>query len=103
MEINCYTQLDNNHQIIKAITDQNFTYNELPALGKELELKTNLCNFYVDMPFLIFANDPVVSSYIVASLVMLAEAQVIFVAPNLNAQPTLVWDTMQSAEGSLLI
>lgn len=103
MEINCYTELDNNHQIIKVITDQYFTYEKLSELGQELELKTNLVNFYSDLPFVIFANDPVVSGYIVACLVMLTEAQMVYVSPGLNTQPTLVWDTMQSMEGSLLI
>lgn len=103
MEINCYTKLENNHQIIKAITDQHFTYDKLNELGQELELKTNLVNFYSELPFVIYANDPVVSSYIVACLVMLTEAQMVYVAPDLKTQPTLIWDAMQSMEGSLLI
>lgn len=103
MEINCYTDLDSGYQMIKAITDQSFAYDQLPALGKEVELKTNLCNFYSDQPFLIFVNDPVVSSFIVACLVMLCEAQQIFVAPDLETIPVLVWDSLQSVEGSLLI
>lgn len=102
MEINCYFDLENDHQIIKAITDETFTYDKLSELGKELELKTNLINFFSDLPFILFSNDPVVTGYIVACLVILSEAQVIFVAPDLTSQPTLIWDTMQSMEGVLL-
>ena len=103
IDIQCYTHLDSNRQIIKAITDSTFTYSELPNIGAEIELKTNLCNFYNDYPFLVISNSPIVSSYIVACLVGICEAEIIFIAPDQDSLPILIWDIRQNAEGTALI
>ena len=102
IDIQCYTHLDSNRQIIKAITDSTFSYEQLPQIGQELELKSNLCNFYSDHPFLVICNSPIVSSFIVACLVGLSDAEVIYVSPCQQTLPILIWDIRQNAEGTAL-
>lgn len=100
--ITCYADLDNDKQIIKCLTSGDFSYQQLPLIAQDLELKINLCNFYLESPFVIYANSPIVSSFIVAYLVS-SEAEKIYVSPDPDTLPVLIWDTQANLEGLLLM
>lgn len=80
--------------VITCLVPQNWSIDKLPEVLTELENTVNLntVDIYLELPFFIICNNPIIASALTAQLIYLMEVEKIYIADSFEGDRILIHD-----------
>lgn len=86
--------------VITCLVPPNWSLDKLPEVLTELENTVNLnaVDIYLELPFMVICNNPIIASALTAQLIFQMEAEKIYIADSFDNDRVLIHDIHQNSQ-----